>query len=509
MNRTGRNRRLVVSWLILSLALGSAAAAPKRSTARSTSRPEPVTLEPSEFVEKAQALLTQRAYQSIQWGVCVVRLDTGETVFGYNADELLIPASNRKLFVSALALHHLGPDYRFRTGLYLSGAPADSQAFAGNLVVRGSGDPTFLNLRFGNSAYSIFRRWAEALKSRGIHAIEGDIVMDSSGFAPATRVAEGWIKDYETAQYAPRASAICYEGNCISIAIRPANTPGNAPIVSTIPDTDFIAIDNHAETGPSRTRDSLAVQRADDGADHLVVSGRIANTAGTQQLRVPVEQPGLIAGEALLAALKRSGIEVRGKVRALTADTAASTTGLVPVAEHVSPPLSEILSVMNKKSDNHIAEQIYQAVTFARTGSTSYLQAKRFEESFLAQVGILPNMANFEDGCGLSRLNLVSPRAVVRLLTFMEKHPHFQTYYDTLPIAGRDGTLRGRLGGAINRIHAKTGALSMASSLSGYAETRSGVRVAFSILVNNCGRRLSSARYVQDRIGEWLVDTRF
>jgi D-alanyl-D-alanine carboxypeptidase/D-alanyl-D-alanine-endopeptidase (penicillin-binding protein 4) len=148
-------------------------------------------------------------------------------------------------------------------------------------------------------------------------------------------------------------------------------------------------------------------------------------------------------------------------------------------------------------------------VAFARQGRASYPDAKKFEKTFLAEVGIPPNAANFEDGSGLSRINLVSPRAVVQLLCFMAQHPHAGVFRDSLAVAGVDGTLARRGGRrAFNRVRAKTGQLSIASCLSGYAQTRSGQTLAFSILANDCAGRNGDACHVQDLIAGWLASTR-
>jgi D-alanyl-D-alanine carboxypeptidase/D-alanyl-D-alanine-endopeptidase (penicillin-binding protein 4) len=386
--------------------------------------------------------------------------------------------------------------------------------------VRGVGDPTFLNPRFhGGAMNSTLREWADTLWTMGLRDIEGDLVMDGSNFASGEQAAQGWIKDYETAEYAPRISALCIAGNRVTVNIRPAEKPGEAVHLSFLPPNSVLKVDNQAVTGSRRSADTIAIERADDGPDHLVVSGRIAAGAAEQAQRVPLEQPGLVAGEVFRAALEKKGIALQGVVRAPNGNnnhgqdahaTETSSSQWVRVAEYQSPPLREIIAVTNKNSDNYCAEQLFQAVTFARLGRTSYADAKKFEEEFLAQVGILPHTASFEDGCGLSRLNLVSPQAVVRLLCCMAAHRHAAEFVNSLAVAGRDGTLAGRMGKQVQgRVRAKTGCLSMASCLSGYIETRSGVTVAFSILANECGGRIAEAAAVQDRICEWLVNTNF
>jgi PBP4 family serine-type D-alanyl-D-alanine carboxypeptidase len=470
-----------------------------------------LALNRAQLAAQVQSLLERKGARTIRWGVCVARADTGEVLFSYHSDALLLPASNRKLFVTALALDRLGPDYRFTTPLYLS-SPADEHGqVRGDLIVRGTGDPTFLNPRFHRgSMISPFQEWIEILSRQGVREIEGDLVMDGSGFDSGERLAEGWIKDYETAEYAPRVSAICIAGNRVAVSVRPAAQTGQPPSISLLPANSIVRIDNQAITGPARCADTIEIGRAETGPDHLIVRGRIARTAGEQSQRVPLEQPGLVAGEVFRSLLEKKAIAVRGSVRAPNGEHASSPTSWVAVAKYQSPPLREIIALTNKHSDNYCAEQLFQAVAFAKTGRASYANAKKYEEEFLAEVGILPDAANFEDGCGLSRLNLVSPQAVVRLLCHMAGHKYATDFMDSLAVAGRDGTLAGRMGRrAQGRVRAKTGLLSMASCLSGYAQTRSGVTVAFSILANDCAGRSSEATAIQDRICESLVNTSF
>jgi len=521
--------RKVAGWclglMILLVGCGFVLGAARRSSSPILTR--------SQLIAQAQSLIAQKQVRSIRWGICIARADTGEVIFGDNADSLFLPASNRKLFVTALALDRLGPDFRFSTSLDLGSPLSEDGHLRGDLIVRGSGDPTFLNPRFhGGAMDSTLREWTETLWAIGVREIEGDVVMDGSHFASGEQRAEGWIKDYETAEYAPRASAISIAGNRVTVNIHPAKEPGQPPTVSLLPANSIVKVANLAVTGPRRCANTITIERGEDGPDHLVVRGRIGCGAPEETLRVPLEQPALVAGQVFRSALTKKGIKVRGEIRAPNGSTGilpvnyhlqeelataqrpeawateTSPTQWLRVAEYLSPPLREILEVTNKHSDNYCAEQLFQGVAFARTAHASYGEAKKYEEEFLAEIGILPNAANFEDGCGLSRLNLVTPRATVRLLCHMALHKYRSEFMDSLPLAGREGTLAGRMGKrAMGHVRAKTGCLSMASCLSGYAEARSGVIVAFSILANDCAGRISEACSVQDRICEALVNT--
>ncbi|MCX8038487.1 MAG: D-alanyl-D-alanine carboxypeptidase/D-alanyl-D-alanine-endopeptidase [Candidatus Sumerlaeia bacterium] len=469
------------------------------------------TVSPAQLAEQIRALLERKGANTIRWGVCVARADTGEVLYAYHPDDLFIPASNRKLFVTALALDRLGADFRFTTPLYLSAPIRDDGSVAGDLIVRGTGDPTFLNPRFHRgSMTATLQEWADGLAALGVRAIQGNLIMDESGFVSGGLPADGWIKDYETAEYAPRASAVGIAGNRISVSVRPAAQSGRPAVVSLLPATSVVTVENRTLTGPRGTADTIAVERGTNGPDHLILRGRLALGAPEQVHRVPLEQAALVAGEVFRACLAKKGIILGGVVSVRNGESATTAPSSLLVGRYQSPPLREIIAVTNKQSDNYCAEQLFQATAFVRRQRTSYKEAQAYEEEFLAEIGILPSAANFEDGSGLSRLNLVSPRAVVTLLNYMARHKEGQVFRDSLAVAGRDGTLSGRMGQrALGKIHAKTGSLSVACCLSGYAQTASGHTVAFSILANNCANRTGEVCAIQDRIGQLLVGLRF
>ncbi len=469
------------------------------------------TISPPQLAEQIRSLLERKGTNSIRWGVCAARTDTGEVLCAYHADDLFIPASNRKLFVTALALDRLGADFRFTTSLYLSAPIGDDGTVAGDLILRGTGDPTFLNPRFHRgSMTATLQEWADGLATLGVRAIQGNLVLDESGFVSGGLPAEGWIKDYETAEYAPRASAVGIAGNRISVSVRPAAQAGRPAIVSLLPANSVVTVENRTMTGPRGTPDTIAVERGTNGPDHLILRGRLALGAPEQVHRVPLEQAARVAGEVFRDCLAKKGITVGGTVSVRNGDLASTPPLSLLVGRYQSPPLKEIIAITNKQSDNYCAEQLFQATAFVLRQRTSYKEAQSFEEEFLAEIGILPSAANFEDGSGLSRLNLVTPRAVVALLTHMARHKEGQVFRDSLAVAGRDGTLSRRMGQrALGKIQAKTGSLSIACCLSGYAQTASGHTVAFSILANDCANRTAEVCAIQDRIGELLVSLRF
>jgi D-alanyl-D-alanine carboxypeptidase/D-alanyl-D-alanine-endopeptidase (penicillin-binding protein 4) len=245
--------------------------------------------------------------------------------------------------------------------------------------------------------------------------------------------------------------------------------------------------------GAGATVEDLALLLDEAGIQR--VSGRILGE-GSGLLSYNGGNP-LSAAAGLDAALEGRGIPVR----------AAPRWGVVPAAAPVlasvdSPPMADLVRLTNKPSNNFFAEMLLKAVGREATGSGTTADGARVAADFARELGAPVRLA---DGSGLSRGNRASPLRVVRLLTAMQARGEFDTWYASLPIAGRDGTLstRMRSGPARGRCHAKTGTLSNVSALSGYCEALSGDLYAFSILMN--GVYPPGARQLQDRMAQALA----
>ena len=235
-----------------------------------------------------------------------------------------------------------------------------------------------------------------------------------------------------------------------------------------------------------------------------------------QEMLLGIEDPALYAAEALRQALEARGITVAGSAQARhlypdqAAEPAPESDSAPELAARTSAPLLEDLRITDKVSQNLHAELALRAVGRARRGIGSFEAAREEERTFLAEAGIELGAYNLLDGSGLSRLDLVTPGAVVKLLRYMYDSPARDHWISLLPVGGHDGTLATRFGdaAAAGHIYAKTGSLSHVSALSGYAEKPGGQWAAFSILVNNYNGSAAEVRGVMDAICGLLVDAR-
>lgn len=463
--------------------------------------------------EDIDQLIRNAGLRGADWGVMIVSLTNGDTLYALEPDRAMSPASNAKLFTTAAALYYLGAQFRMSTFLMAAG-PVDDGVLAGDLVIYGTGDPTF-SARYGG-ATAVFDAFADTLEARGIRAIGGDVVGDASYFR-GPGAAEGWQTNYIDASYAAPASALSFAENLATLRIQPGAT-GGPPTVTLVPGGEGIEILNEATTTASGRVSIQAMRRAYEAP--LVVVGRIPRASRGVTRTLPVSDPAGYAAAAFREILTQRGIVVRGTSRSVQRVQDSPVTGrsvfapafdraspLRVLALHHSPALLEILTTVNKRSHNLFAEQTFRAVGRVATGDGSVEGGAQAVQNLIArETGIDTTQVRLYDGSGLSVLNRVSARAVIHLLGYMARSPMWEAYRTTLPEAGApDGLRRMQRTRADRNLVAKTGTLSGVSALSGYVRAANGELLAFSILSNDVASTWRAKR-VEDGIGVRLAN---
>jgi D-alanyl-D-alanine carboxypeptidase/D-alanyl-D-alanine-endopeptidase (penicillin-binding protein 4) len=440
-------------------------------------------------------------------GIHVVDAATGKTIYRRNEDKLLLPASSMKLFTAALALLRLGPEYRFTTRVTLENS--------GSLVLSGSGDPSISGRVFPyqkgaapGPRLQAIEDLADQTVAAGIHRVDGDIVGDD-GLYPWAPYAPSWTQDDALREFGAPVSALTVSDNVVALSIRPGSRPGELAEVSVEPALEYYAIDNRLVTVAHAAEANVRMSRP-AGSRELQLWGSIPVGHAAIEEETAIDDPALYAAEALYDALVRRGVAITGRARAkhrsATSDYQRPEGTLV--ASRVSPPLDQLLQTMEKVSQNLYAELILREVGL-QTHHAGTREAGLDElASLLAEIGAPRDEARIEDGSGLSRNTLVAPRLMTRLLVYLQASRYRDTWISLLPVGGEDGTLQHRLccvteaGG----IRAKTGSLSRALALSGYADSKSRGRLAFAILVNNFSAPASEVRSWIDKIASTLLE---
>lgn len=447
---------------------------------------------PGRFAERAETLVQAAPVDKGEWGLLVVDAASGETLYQKNAEKYFVPASNMKLLTTALALDTLAPDYRFRTTLETDGTLSSDGRLSGHLILVGRGDANLSNRKFpfdtkeefDGPPEKVLAELVEAVVARGLKEITGDVVGDDSYF-PRERYPDGWEIDDMVWEYGAAVSAIVVDDNTVTLTLTPGEKAGSPVQVSVEPPAQEFTVKSEVTTTGAREKPELRLTR-EPGADSVVVSGVLPAKGSAHKLVLAIQEPAQHAAALLARLLAEKGVKLDGKVRAQH-DPAPVEAQRTVLAEHLSIPLGDSVKLVNKISQNLHTEVLLRTAARQSGRWTDQEDLTRFPEAFYAKAGIPAGDVIQTDGSGLSRHDLVTPRAFVALLQYAQKQPWFPVFYASLPVAGVDGTLNERMksAGVSGRIHAKTGSVSHVRTLSGYAETPGGRRLIFSFLSNN------------------------
>ena len=431
--------------------------------------------------------VSQPKYVAAMWGIKVISLDSGHVLFEHNAQKLLSPASNTKLFTAALALERLGPDARFKTSLYAKTRPDTAGNLESDLIIYGRGDPC-INSRLGGDLVRAVAPLAAALTNAGVKRITGRLVADTSYFR-GPLFGAGWAWEDAEHSYGAPFSALTINDNLVRLSVRPGANVGAPCLIDLTPSISGLTFSNRTETAEQGSNRTLHCYRQ---GHVLAVSGRmpLGGAAFTQD--IPASDPEALFLTVFQAAMARQDVTVAGGSSAVNwlDRQAEPLDNWVELGTMASRPLREIVREMLKASQNLYANlllaQVGERARAGRLDPTSEELGIAELNRFLSSAGIKKEAAFFEEGSGLSRNNLVTPEATVTLLQFMSRHPQAAVFLHALPVAGVDGTLADRMSGtpAAGNVRAKTGSLRWAHALSGYATSAAGERLAFSFMLN-------------------------
>lgn len=426
-----------------------------------------------------------------RWGVFVMSLHDGRVIHSRNGDRLFTPASNMKIFTTAVALDLLGSDYRWRTSVY--GQQAESNGtLDGDLVLYGRGAPD-LDSKRGLQAL------ADQIYQRGVRHVRGNIVGDESYFR-GELYGSGWQWNDLQWYFGAAPSALSVDENSFEVTIAPADKSGSSATVAVSPNDNYVQLTNSTKTGERDAPTTIGIIR-ELSSNHLRVWGEFPVRGRSFSAFLSIHDPALRAATLFRQTLIARGIRVEGEARSRDARVPETERydpqKAVELATVDSQTLGAIVRKTNKESNNLYAELILRTLGKERghTAPDPNPRKNRTRGDDAAGAAVIKWWLNshgastsalaIHDGSGLSRLDLVTPESAVRLLLAIAKLPAAGTFRDSLPIAGRDGTLRGRLLPESSRIVAKTGYLTYAQSLSGYALTASGDSLVFSIMCND------------------------
>lgn len=534
MNETKNRRRLFVAsvcaTLLLVLFLASSRRLPDESAQATAARPQAsaakeaapaVKSKPAlavsnsssdrELAQKIDRAIDGSEFAAARWGVCVISLRDGRVLYARNAGMLFTPASNMKIYTTAVAMDLLGADYRWRTSVYASAQPDAKGEIKGDLILYGRGAPDLSSKTFKGEP-SDLARLADALYQRGVRRVSGNVIGDETYFR-GEPLGDGWLWNDLQWYYGAEASALSVNGNEVLLTLAPSNKTGEPANLRLSTAENYLHLTNETKTAERDAPPTIGINRALSG-NELRVWGDFPLGSRGYSARLSVPNPAQWAAALFQDALRARGINVDGEARVQSSRVSESerfdALKSAELASVESSTLGEIVRATNKESINLNAELILRTLgkergTLAPDPNKRRMLTRGDDEAgaavvrmWLERAGISTEGVALHDGSGLSRLDLVTPETTARLLATVSKSSSAAAFRDSLPVAGRDGTLEGRLRTVTGRIQAKTGALSYDNSLSGYTTTGDEEPLVFSIMCNDEITKASSIRLIDE-----------
>jgi D-alanyl-D-alanine carboxypeptidase/D-alanyl-D-alanine-endopeptidase (penicillin-binding protein 4) len=425
-------------------------------------------------------------------GVVVADTASGERLYTRNPETPRNPASNMKLVTAATALVELGADYRMRTTLAGQLGPDGS---VDTLVLRGEGDPSF--------SYTDLLAMTRRLVELGVRRVE-NIRVDGSYFDEQILPPAFDQQPGEVASFRAAVGAVSVDRNAYELRVAPGPA-ADAPASVILRCPDYFALESSVVTAAAGDPSITAEQRARGEQLALKVGGSVPLGIRGVGYERRIESPLPYAGYCLKAALRSQ--RIGGSLRV---SVGAPPAGLPVLVGRESEPLSVLLEPVGKNSDNFYAEMLLKAVAAhaTRRPGSSAAGAER-AQSLLEQAGVARGSAKIVNGSGLFRGGEIAPDHLVKVLLAMYSDPATRSEYIAhLAVAGKDGTLKGRLTDLPRPriVRAKTGTLDDVISLSGYVlGPRPERALAFSILLNGIRGKQWQARALADDVVRTLV----
>lgn len=498
----------MLRYLILAIiaALGLAREAPAQIQGQSgakTALQKEARSALNELKDDINSLLDNPDFSEAHIGISILSVETGEYFYKLNEAKNFIPASTQKLLTTAAALHYLGPDFRYVTQLFLDGDLRENGEYIGNIYIRGSGDPT-MSEYFVKEPLKIIERWTARLDSLGVKSIRGNIIGDDDYFDDMP-YAPGWAWDDFIYPFSAQIGALSFYDNVVDLIIAQGDTVGKPAQVHIFPESAFVkAISNVRTVASGGETEALPFKEL--ASNMIYLFGTIPydeDNPNRIYLPVTVDNPTMYFVNIFSESLSRNNIQHRGAL--IDVDDLSEKPSyyeLVPACEYESPPTSEIIKIVNKRSHNFVAEALFKTIAKENLGEGSFRDGADMALKFAEKAGISPENVTIVDGSGLSRLNLVSPYYQTALLAYMRTSQYWEEFAASLATPGEEGTLEKRMvkTRAEKSVFAKTGSMNGVSNLAGYVLTSDGETLAVSIMMNNFSCPANAAKNLQDLI---------
>ena len=498
---TSRCTKFVAALIAFQLVVDPVALYAARKRRPRRARPKPIPMEVATgktLQQRLASLINGRTAGSAETSIQVVDVESGAVIAERNAHQPLAPASNMKLFTTAAAVDLLHPDFEIDTTVFIRGSVDAAGTLSGDVKIVGHGDPTIGGRFHDDHATAVIDEWAGDLKRAGVKTVEGDLIFEY-GYMDTEYIHPTWPADQLVNWYEAPVSAFSMQEGCVEVRVLPSRSRKPCT-VQLEPPTKYVNVQSSCVTGRglpfiTRLRDSNTV----------LVRGGVPARSGPTEVFVTVENPIHYFAAVTSETFARDGIAVHGQVILTPRDNRPDWRA---VAQH-STPLSVVVYVINKKSQNHYAEELIKIIGAEKKKEGSWAAGTSTVTEWLAQkVGVPADEFRQVDGSGMSRDNRASANAFIHLLRYMWRTPYREDFVSSLPYSGDpDSKFGKRLRSApyARQVFAKTGYIVGVVGLSGYVHGASGKIYAFSFIFNQYHVGVYAVYRLQDEMLKELI----
>jgi serine-type D-Ala-D-Ala carboxypeptidase/endopeptidase (penicillin-binding protein 4) len=472
------------------------------ATVQADEQTEVSTLSPAkqELISQIEDIFDDERFASAHLGLLIESADTGEVWFDHQANKLFMPASNEKILTTASALNYLGPDFTFETHLCHDGS-IDGETLDGNIIVFGNGDPTLYS-KFYDDPCDQFRQWAGLLKEKGIHHIKGDLIGDDNAWND-DRIGEGWPHDELTPWYYAEYGPLTLNENYVDVMIHPpASVDGEVKLVPNLPSSYYTLVNKIKVI--KEGNNNVWMYRPDKD-NTITFSGTVVAGSKAFEKTPTITNTTKWYMHVLKEVFEEEGIKVDGDT--VDCDDIDGwnhrADDFTLLTTQKSVPLSDILILLMKRSQNVYAETMVYTMGWKATGKGSFRTGREVVKEQLAKLGVEPGSYNYSDGSGLSRYNYISPRIIATIYKAMLHNQYSNQWWEAQAIAGvPPGTLRNRMKdtAAENNMRGKTGMINAVRSVSGYVKTADDEQLVLSFLINAHQRSSTEIDAMYDKV---------
>jgi D-alanyl-D-alanine carboxypeptidase/D-alanyl-D-alanine-endopeptidase (penicillin-binding protein 4) len=448
--------------------------------------------------ERITSLMNGYVAVSSDTSLQVVDVESGDVVAEKNPRTPLAPASNMKLFTTAAAIDLLHPDFQVTTTVFMRGTVDPTGTLTGDVKVVGRGDPTIGGRFHDGHATAVIDEWATDLKRAGVKTVRGNLIFEY-GYMDTEYTHPTWPVNQLVNWYEAPISAFSMQENCVQVRVTPSR-PGKACLVQLEPPTSYLALETSCITG--RGLPFITRYR---NTNKILVRGGTPSRTGVTEIFVTIENPVQYFATVTHETFVRDGVNVQGQIIVTPRDDRPDWK---PVSQHTTP-LNVVVYVINKKSQNHYAEELVKIIgAETKKEGTWAAGTGSVTEWLTGKLTVPTDEFHQADGSGMSRDNRASANAFIHLLRYMWKSPFREDFVSSLPYSGDpDSKFGHRLRGApyARQVYAKTGYIVGVVGLSGYVHGASGKVYAFSFIFNRYHVGVYAVYQLQDSMLKELI----